>query len=433
MKHVIIGCGPAGIAAAETIRALSPPDEITIISDEAKPLYSRCLISYRLMVSEDIDISYRDEAFFDKLNATCLLGKKVIKISTQGKTVTLDDGREVSFDRLLIATGGTPKMPSIPGVGKEGVLGFRTTADLAKIRELLPATKNAAVLGGGCIGLQVASGLMAAGLKVAIIIRSPHLLSQVADEASGKIYGRIFSGNGAEVITGREVSSIEGGERVERIKLDNGQELDCDLVVIGKGVSPNTKAAKEAGITCGYGITVDNSMMTDAGDIFAAGDVAETIDCATREPTVNALWPCASEQGRIAGSNMAGVPKEYEGSLRMNAVEFFDIPMISVGVVKPTEDRYEVFSSGDEERNAYRKIVFEGDVLAGFIMIGDIDNAGVLTSLVRKRAKLGRVKEDLIAGRLAFSNILDAIRNNRDKFMEESYTETLISFEEKKA
>jgi len=431
MKQVIIGCGPAGIAAAETIRSISRADQIAIISDEGKPLYSRCLIPYRLTVSGGIDISYREEYFFEKLKIVPLLGRKAVRISSAPRAVYLDDGQEIGFERLLIATGGRPRKPDIPGLDKDGVIGFRTTSDCAKICGFLPSAKTAAVLGGGCIGLQVASGLMSAGVKVTIIIKSAHLLSQVADETAGGIYAGIFSNNGAEVVTGSEISSIEGGRRVERVRLESGREIECQLLVIAKGVSPNIEIAREAGIGCGDGIMVNANMMTDVDGMYAAGDVAETVDAATGRRTVNALWPCASEQGRIAGSNMAGVPKEYESSLRMNAVEFFGLPMISVGSVKPPDARHEVFCFRDEGKNIYRKLVFNKDILIGLIMIGEIDNAGVLTSLIRKRAGLGRVKDELIAGRTGFSRVIEAIMWNRDRFSGESYDETLMTLAEK--
>ena len=427
MKNVIIGCGPAAIAAAETIRSVSPRAGITVISDEARPLYSRCLISYALIFSGELDISYRGDDFFSGLRVTPILGRRAVSISPSERTVVLDCGDRVPYDRLLIATGGNPTMPAVPGAEKKGVLGFRTTAHLAEIRDLLPSTRSAVVLGGGCIGLQVATGLMAAGVKVTIAIKSAHLLSRVADETAGALYARLFRENGAEVVTGVGVASIDGGERVERVTMDDGSEIECQLVAVGKGVTPNAEIARAAGVRCGRGIIVDELMTTSIPDIYAAGDVAETRDMATCESTVNALWPCASEQGRIAGFNMAGVRRVYEGSLRMNAVEFFGVPMISVGVVKGAPPRYEIFSSGGRETVAYRRLVFEGDVLKGALLIGDIANAGVLTSLIRKRAPLGAVKEDLIEGRCDFPRIVEAVRRNRERFREESYEETLLT------
>jgi nitrite reductase (NADH) large subunit len=431
MRHVIIGCGPAGIAAAETLRRLAPSDEITIISNEERPLYSRCLISYRLMLSDEIDISYRGKAFFKQHRILPILGRRVARITPSEKLVHLDNGQKVQYDTLLIATGGRPIIPDIPGADKKGFLAFRSTSDLAAIKALLASTRKAVVLGGGCIGLQVAAGLMASGVTVTVIIKSSHLLSQVADETTGNIYAGLFSGKGAEIIDRAEVRTIVGGERVEGVLLHNGRKIDCQLVVVGKGVIPNMEVAKEAGIRCRRGIAVDDSMMTGINDIYAAGDVAETVDAASGESTVNALWPCASEQGRVAGSNMAGSRKSYEGSLRMNTVEFFGLPMISVGRVKPPYEDREVHSLKDEKRKHYLKMVFNGDVLAGFIMVGEIGNAGVLTSLVRKRVHLGSVKEDLINGKFEFSRLIEAIQKNMDKFHEESYKETLFSFEKK--
>ncbi|MDD5555663.1 MAG: FAD-dependent oxidoreductase [bacterium] len=412
MNHVIVGCGAAGIAAAETLRRISPSDAITIISDEAEPLYSRCLIPYRLAGPSGPDLAYRDERFFERNGIAALLGRRAVSLARG--SVRLDDGTSIGCDRILIATGGRPTLPAIPGIEKQGVAGFRTRADLARILALLPTTRRAAVLGGGCIGLQVAAGLMEAGVTTSIVIASPSLLSQVADETAGSLYRSLFSDRGARIITGVEATAIEGDDRAARVRLGDGGEVDCDLVVVAKGVTPNTECAREAGIRCRRGIVVDGTMMTSLEGVYAAGDVAETRDAATGERTVNALWPCASEQGRVAGSNMAGVPRDYDFSLRMNAVEFFGLPMISVGVVSPRDGGYEVHARHDPSRPFYRKLVFREDRLVGLIMAGEIAHAGVLTALIRKRLPLGPAKGEIIAGRIAFPSVLDVVRSNRE-------------------
>ncbi|MGB9619445.1 MAG: NAD(P)/FAD-dependent oxidoreductase, partial [Armatimonadota bacterium] len=224
--------------------------------------------------------------------------------------------------------------------------------DLQGILRAAKSADSAIVLGGGCVGLMAASGLHALGLKVTVVIRSPHLLSQVADAEAGEIFRQRFEDNGVSVVTENDVVEVLGDRKVEGARLEDGRVIRCQIIVVGKGVRSNIDLVKDTDIKTRRGILADDELKTSVPDIYAAGDVAETTDIVTGQETVNAIWPAAAEQGRIAGANMAGGRERYAGSMRMNSAEFFGLPLISTGLVKPhTPEDYEILKRYVAEKN----------------------------------------------------------------------------------
>ncbi|MCX6640449.1 MAG: FAD-dependent oxidoreductase [bacterium] len=406
MHHVIIGNSAAGIGAAEAIRQIDKEAPLTIISDESESAYSRALISYELagwIGKGNLDLRPRE--FYQEKNIAAHLGKRAIKIDAGKKQVHLNDGSRVDYDRLLIATGGSPQQMGVPGEDKKGIFGFRNYRDLLNIYDAIITAEHGVVLGGGCIGLQAASGLHHHGVKTSIAIASAHLLSQVADAECGDIYQRLFESNGIAIKTSMKPVEFRGVGQVGSIGFDDGSEMPAQIVISGKGVKPNTELAEGTKIKVDRGIIVDDRMCTAEPDVFAAGDVAVTQDCVTCESTVNAVWPCAYEQGRTAGFNMAGRDRVYDGSMRMNAAEFFRVPLISIGVVKPQGDGYEVHSYLDKSRMVYWKMVFKGKLLVGAVLVGRVERAGVLANLMRKHIDVSSIKGELLAGRYNYALI----------------------------
>ncbi len=429
MRYLIIGNSAAGLNGAEAIRELDTDGEVTIVSEEDYPPYSRCLIPYFMegKVSED-DMLYRPSDYYQAHSFRIMLGRRVVKVDTSKMEAQLEDGERLMYDRLLLATGGSPKIPDTTGMDKEGVLGFRTTRDLHAILRALKDTRNAAVLGGGCIGLMAACGLRAKGAEVLVVIRSPHLLSQVADAEAGEMFRRRFEENGVRVISGASVDEVRGDARVAQIHLDNGEQLECQLIVVGKGVAPNVTFLEGSGVAVNRGVVVDENLQTNIPEIYAAGDVAETTDVVTGEKAVNAIWPCAAEQGRIAGANMAGQARTYVGSMRMNSAEFFGLPLISIGVTKPPSDEYQVLSRRQETRNTYRKVVLKQNKIVGLVMVGEIENAGVYRALIQKKADISSVKDRLLDRNFGYPDILPLVAGDRQRFSEPEWRHSLISY-----
>ncbi len=377
MQYVIIGSSAAGISAIEAIRTKDKTSKIVVVSDEKKPLYSRCLISYLLAGTiDEKKIWYRKDNFFKDNKVEALLGIKAEEINVKKKEVTLCRGRsrpsptnkeKIKFDKLLIATGASPKLEDIPGIDKKGVFPLRTIEHAIEIQAMLDKVKSAAILGGGLIGLRAAYALKNRGKDVSVFVKSSSILSQIIDKDAAGLMQKRIEEKGIKIFTGVAAKEIQGDKSANRIIFDNGSEIVGDgrdhplLVIIGKGVSPNIEIAKSAGIKTNWGILSDEFLKTSSEDIFSAGDVSETNDIALEESSINAIWPAACEQGRIAGLNMAGGNEIYEGSLAMNSIEFFGLPVISVGITRPKSDKYEEIIKKDAGKDIYKKIVLKDD------------------------------------------------------------------------
>ena len=422
--HVILGASAAGLAAAAALRGVDSTAVIVVISDEDCEPYLRCLISYGLAGSIDKGLlPFRPDDFLASRRIETVFGRRAVEVLPEDKAVRLDDGLSIGFRTLLIATGAAPVIPELPGRNLDGVFGFRTICDMEALLARAPKAKRAVVSGGGSLGLQVACGLHARGVEATITVRSPHLLSQAADQETGEIFRRRLEARGVRVVTGADIEAVLGESAVTGVKLGSGEVASADLVVFGKGVRPNIALVKGTTIRTNWGVVVDERLMTSCPDVYAAGDVAETTDIVTGEPTVNAIWPCATEQGRIAGLNMAGMDRRYEGSIRMNAAEFFGLPFITAGIVNPRGEDFEVVTEGDHQRDIYKKAVIRDRRLIGYILVGDIEKAGLYTTLVRKGVDITPVKGSLFSPSFGLSKLLPIIQAEPEKFAETAFRE----------
>ncbi|MFN3967077.1 MAG: NAD(P)/FAD-dependent oxidoreductase, partial [Endomicrobiia bacterium] len=411
--------------AAEVIRKLDNSAKIIMVSDENYPIYSRCLLSYYLAgdINEE-KLKYRQEDFFEQNFIEPILGKKVLRVEPHKKFVVLEDGSTVEYDKLLIATGSRSKMENIPGKEKYGVFGLRNISDAKQIDTRLGKTKTAVMLGGGLIGLKTAYAVHKRGVKVIVVVKSPHILSQIMDKEAAEIVQKHISQQGIEIQTNLAAKEILGShQEVEGVKLENDTVIECELIIVGKGVQPNIELAKDTEIKTNYGIVVNEYLQTSIDDIYAAGDVAECKDLISGNYTINALWPNAVLQGKIAGYNMVlGNTKKYDGSLAMNSVDFFNLPVITCGVTKRNEN-IEVLVTKNERKCIYKKFLIKNGCLIGFVLIGDIQQAGVYNSLVRKKVDITKIKEYLTSPKFDFAKILPLVKDNKDKFFEHEYSE----------
>lgn len=401
MRHLILGNSAAGIFAAEAIRKHDPAAEITILSDEKYPVYSRCLLTYFLAGDCGEEQLYiRDADYYEKMGIRFRPGEKVIRIEPENKCVHTLSERKYTYDRLLIATGAGPEVPFIPGGACRAVFnGLRTLNDARSMLRYAHPGKQAVILGAGQVSLKTAYGLRKRGMDVTVISSSPQIFSQALDEyAAGMVESHLVS-QGIRFLKQTDVAEIEATEdTVCAVKTCEGDVLPADLVVIGKGVRPNVDCMRGSGINIDFGVLVDSQLRTNIPDIFAAGDVVETFDLARHCQRVNAIWPNATEQGRIAGLNMLGGNIEYSGSMAMNSTELFGFSAISGGFARGEEPEYEVYRQISVD-GSYRRLVFKDDLLVGYILAGETENAGLLTAIIREGKRLGNRKEMLINSR----------------------------------
>jgi nitrite reductase (NADH) large subunit len=374
-RVVVVGSSAAGISACEAAREHAPDCSITLVSGTELPaLYSRPLLSYalagRIAPSET---AWRGERYLQELGVQVMPGRAV---GLKPGAAVLDGGTELPFDVLIVATGARVAKLAIPGADFAGVHGLRDIEDLEAIAKLTGPGRRAVVLGGGNVGLQVCEAFLERGMGVTVVATSPHLLSQMVDAEAGRRVAELFRGHGANVRTGCDAVEIVGDGRVEGVRLDDGEAIGADLVVVAKGIRPNVEWLRGSGVHTGRGIAVDLSGRTNIPGVFAAGDCAESADPLTGHASISGIWPVAYEMGRAAGSTAVGVERRSRGALRMNASRFFGVPVISIGEARPERlegASAEVLANRD---GVYRKLVFRQSRLAGALLFGDVSDAG---------------------------------------------------------
>jgi len=408
MKYVIIGNGIAGVCAAEAIRAMDSSGEITMIGDEVFLPYSRPMISHVLEGSQPHSkLPIRSDRFYDDLNIRPLLGRRADGIDVDNRQVLLGDDGRIDFDRLLIAAGADPRPIKADGLELANIFYMRTQEHVKRQVEALDGARQAVVLGGGLVGFKAAYGLLRRGLQVTMLITSGYPLSLQVDETAGRMILDELVRHGLTVKVGVSVRAFEGNGSVRAALTDDGATLPCDVVIIGKGVLPARGFISTAPIEVDLGVIVDAHLQTSQPGIYAAGDVAEMVDISRGCPWVNALWPEAAAQGRVAGINMAGRPVAYPGSLSRNVMRVFGLDVLTVGNANPPEEgNYRIVHTGGSDAGKYRHLVFDGDILVGAVMINDIEQGGVLRSLIENRVPIRLPPERLMRPGFNFAQLL---------------------------
>lgn len=402
MTYVIVGNGIAALRAAEAIRARDAEGTIKLITDEAYPVYSRPLTSYLVAGwVTDERMPVRDTGHYDKLRVDLVLGRKAIAVDAEAKIVTLEGGEQVSYDKLLLATGAAPKPTDIGGAHLSGVHGLRTWDDSREILERLQKTQHAVVIGGGFVGMSTARALLSRGIQVTVVVSSNRVLSMMLPLEAADLVRRRVEDKGMKISTGTDVVEILGDDAsgVTGVKLQGGETIKCELVIVGKGVNPRLDLAKSAGLDIGDAIWTDSLMRTSNSDIYAAGDCVESFDHLRNQRRSAAIWPNAAHQGRVAGANMAGARHGAEGFFGMNALDFSGLSLIAGGITLGGEG-YEVLREQGESANGnpwFRQIVFDGDKLVGFVLVGEIKRAGILTGLIRKQVSCRSFAETMLS------------------------------------
>lgn len=431
-RFVIVGASAAGTSAAETLRRSAPDAQITVVSDE-KMTYSKPLLSYYLAgkLGEE-QLFFRAPDFYERSGIE-RIHARAVGLLPEKNTIELSDGQKLKYDKLLVATGAAPRFPRIEGIRRDGVFGLRTLEDAHGILARLPHAQRAVVLGGGLVGLKAAAALKERGLAVTVLIDSPHALSQMLDESSARIFERIFEQNGVTIRTkAKPVAVLGTSQKIEGVQLASGEVFPCDLVVVGKGVDPSLELVEGTPIRKDYGILVDDSLRTSVENIYAAGDVAQARDVLRGEPWINALWPCAVEQGRIAALNMLGKETRYRGSMRQNSVQFFGVPVISAGLAVLTPGplggrpgEHDETLESQPAPGIYRKIFLKDDTIVGFVLVGDvpIEAAGVLRVLMERRVNVAPIKEELVELGPDLGRVLPLVVENRERFVEREFQE----------
>ncbi|MHB1360734.1 MAG: NAD(P)/FAD-dependent oxidoreductase [Rhodocyclaceae bacterium] len=399
MKHIIIGNGPTGLIAAETLRRLQPDAEIALIGDEKEPPYSRMAIPYFLQGHiSDAGTHLRKAHDHYVQHKIHLIQGRVTQLDASAKQVEFADGERLPYDRLLIATGSQPIRPPVPGIDLPNVHTCWTIEDARAIAAKAQPGSRVLQLGAGFIGCIIMEALAARGVKLSVVEMGDRMVPRMMTAKAGAMIKRWVEQKGIAVHVNAAVSSITAKGGALAAQLGNGTEIAADLVICAAGVKPAIDFLAGSGIAMERGIRVDTAMRTNLPDVFAAGDVTETPGFHSGQPQLNAIQPNAAEQAQIAAKNMAGNSAVSQGSLALNVLDTLGLISTSFGQWSGVEPAAGGATAElvDEERFRYLSLQFEHDVLIGATSIGWTDHVGALRGLIQTRARLGVWRERLL-------------------------------------
>ena len=394
-RYVVIGAGPAGVRAVETLREHDPKSSITMVSGEPGEPYARMAIPYILngSIDEHGALQRKTPKHYESLGIR-YLNRKAQRVSARadGGQVELDDGTTLDYDRLLVATGSSPSLPPIPGTDLPGVVTCWTLEDARAIAAKLKPGARVVMVGAGFVAGVCMKALVGTGVQLSVIAgRAGQILRTMMTPVGSRMLQRWLEERGVDVITTGRTERIEPGPRL----VMDTRTLEADLIILATGVRSNTSFLEGTGARIDQGIVIDDHMRTTVPCIYAAGDVAQGRDFSTGEWVVHALQPTATEHGRIAALNMVGKELPYRGSLSMNVLD-------TVGLISHTFGEWqgreggEVVELADEARFLYTRLCFEGEHMVGAITIGQPRHVGALRGLIHSRRRLGPWKAELM-------------------------------------
>jgi NAD(P)H-nitrite reductase large subunit len=404
MQHVILGAGPAGVIAAETLRKQAPHDSVMLIGEEDEAPYSRMAIPYLLIgqVGEQGTHLRKDAAHF-KAQRIDLKRLRASSVDTAARVVKLSDGTEQSYDRLLIATGARPVRPPIQGLDLPKVHTCWTLADARAIMAHVKPGSRVLQMGAGFIGCIIMEALAkrvkGEGGQLTVVEMGNRMVPRMMTEKAGAMIKAWCQQQGVQVVTDAKVESLQAAGAAISAKLSTGQSVEVDVVIVATGVKPNLEFLEGSGIACQDGILVDAAMQTNVPGVYAAGDVINAVDFSTGERSLNMIQPAAADEARIAALNMAGGSTASQGSLAMNVLDTLGLIASSFGQWwgADAKDGGRHVEQADDAAFKYLRLEFQGDQLIGATSLGWTHHVGVLRGLIQGKVKLGDWADKLLA------------------------------------
>lgn len=400
MRYVVIGAGPAGVTAAETIRKQDPSGEVILIGDEPEPAYSRMAIPYYLAnkIQEQGTYLRHDPNHLDSLGIR-QLQQRVTRVDGVARQLQLAGGETLGFDRLLLATGSNPIKPPIDGLDQPGVHHCWTLEDARNIVKYTQPGSRVVLMGAGFIGCIIMEALAERGVDLTVVEMGDRMVPRMMDQQSGNLIKQWCIDKGVSVHTSTRVTGVQAnasGDARFTLNCDPVGSIAADLVVVATGVKPAIGFLQDSGIELAQGVVVNEYLESSVPGIYAAGDACEGMDWGGGgQRAVHAIQPVAAETGRIAALNMCGQVTPYPGSMAMNVLD-------TLGLISVSYGQWMGVSGGDAvhrlDSDAYRyiKLQFNGDRLVGAITLGMTEHVGVLRGLIQSRLRLGRWKQHLM-------------------------------------
>ncbi len=394
-KYVIVGGGIAGTTAAQTIRAADKNGSITIISDEPFLLYSRIMLSKPNFFLGKIPfetIWLKKDSWYADNNIQMKSGTKAASIDCAVKTLTLHDGAQIEYEKLLLAIGGRASAIGASGAEKNGVFVMRTLGDAKKIIDTAKTAKEAVAIGGGFVSFEICDMLRMAGLGITLVIREPYYWQTTLDETAGLIIEEALRKGGVNIIKNNEVASIEGTAGVSGVVLKDGTNIPCQMVVAGVGIYCPFDWIAKAGIKVGRGITTNEFLETNMPDIYSAGDSAEFTDVILGEQVRLGNWVNAQVQGRVAGLNMTGHREPFR-LVSFYTTNGFGITIAFVGDARPEAGRVFI-TRGSKKSDRYGRIIIKDGEIIGATLINRTKEMAAIAKLIERGFKIaGHEKE----------------------------------------
>ena len=395
MHHLILGAGPAGVIAAETLRQQAPQDTVTLVGDEPHAPYSRMAIPYLLMgrIEENGTLLRKDADHFQKRGIALRPGKAE-QVDLAKKQVQLAGGESLTYDRLLIATGSKAANPPIEGIESPGVHHCWTLQDANAIKTLAKPGSRVLQMGAGFIGCIILEALVERGVQLTVVEMGDRMVPRMMGPAAGGMIKHWVQSKGVTVLTATKVQSIAPGAPL-KVSFSDGQTREFDLVICATGVKPNIGFLQGSGLVCKTGVICDASLRTSDPHVFAAGDCAEAFDAALGHHVVSAIQPVAAEEARIAALNMLGRKASLQRVPQINVLD-------TLGLISTSFGQWEGVPGGEQavqtDESGFRHISlqFSGEQLVGCNTVGWTDHVGALRGLVDGKVALGEWKQALM-------------------------------------
>ncbi|MHA1931166.1 MAG: NAD(P)/FAD-dependent oxidoreductase [Promethearchaeota archaeon] len=413
MQYIIIGGGPAGATAALELRGLDPKGEVLIISNEDYQFYKRSkILSFVSASCSEDDLFLKGKTLYDEHNISFIHGH-VKSVLPNSKQVLLRNGKKLSYDFLLIASGGSPLVLPWEGVNLEGVSTLYNLDDAKKVVEQACDAENVVVIGGGSIAMKAIQNFKKMGLNISIVEKASHLWPIGFDRKVARIVEKRIKENGIQIYLNEEVADFRGdSDKLTHVMLKSGIEIPADIALITIGTNPNVDFLKDTYIKVDKGVIVDSNLRTTIPSIFAAGDVAQIYDPLYNIPMLHATWGNAKKQGRIAAINMTGGNLVYKGTIPIQTIRIFGFVAIAVGITHSKKNFDEISWISFEKRQC-RKFVVRNNKLIGVLVLGEEIDKNILKPLLKnavsKQVDIGHFNNLLIEENLDFETLFAEI------------------------
>lgn len=400
MRTVIIGTGPAGVMAAETLRRLDASGRISALSAEPYPPYSPPAMADHFLTGREQTLYWKGADILERLGVDERRESIVAAIDCDNREIVLEDDERIGYEALIIASGSRLHAP-IPGADLPGVLDFKSLRTAKKLIERVRSgeASTAIIVGAGLIGVELSLLLAELGVSVTVIEKESWVMPRVLDRETAAVVESALFDRGVDLRLGVGADEFQGDPVATGVRLGSGEVASADLLIAATGVRPHTEFLQGSSVAASWGVQVDDYLRTSVEGIYAAGDVAEVADLLSGEKYVHAIFPNAVTQGRIAAANALGMKVRYDGAESMNSLKHLGVPVVAIGTIRGADD---VIRAG--KNGSILSLYLLGDRIVGAQLAGDTRAAGLYRSLILRKASIRRYRERIESGEFSLAD-----------------------------